>query len=174
MRAIATLAAFILIGSAPQAQSGAPARDAVLKAAREVISAARYATLATIDDLGGYPYSRIVDPFEPEADFTIWIGTNADSRKVQQITRNPRVSLLYFDAPRQHYVALTGSATVVRDTAEKSRRFKPEWKAFYKNGEGGDDYVLLKVAPLWLEIVAESLGMKNDPATWRPVTVFLP
>jgi general stress protein 26 len=168
-----TLAAWLLVASLPHAQTTAPPRDAVLRAAREVIGAARYATLATIDDLGGYPYSRIVDPFEPEPDFKIWIGTNADSRKVRQVERNPRVTLLYFDAAKQHYVAITGSAAVVRDAAEKARRFKPEWKAFYKNGGSGDDYVLLQVTPLSLEIVAESLGMKNDPATWRPVTIYV-
>ncbi len=174
MKVISAVAAFLLAVSLPQAQTGTPPRDAVLKAAREVISAARYATLATIDDLGGYPYTRVVDPFEPEPDFTIWIGTNADSRKVQQIARNPRISLLYFHAPREHYVAIVGSATVVRDPAEKARRFKPEWAAFYKEGSSGEDYVLIKVAPLRLEVVAESLGMKNDPATWQPVTIYLP
>ena len=171
IRLLAVAAAVVGALSLVEAQS--PPRDAVLKAAREVIGAARYATFATIDDLGGYPYSRIVDPFEPEPDFTIWIGTNANTRKVQQIGRNPRVSLLYFDAPHQHYVAVSGSAAVVRDPAEKSRRFKPEWKEFYPNGSAGDDFVLIKVTPLWLEVVAESLGMKNDPRTWRPVTIYL-
>ena len=174
MKAIVIGVALLAGASALHAQTSAPPREAVLKAAREVIGAARYATLATIDDLGGFPYSRIVDPFAPEPDFSIWIGTNAETRKVQQIGRNPRVSLLFFDAARQHYVAITGSATVVRDAAEKARRFKPEWKDFYKNGSSGDDYVLIKVTPSWLEIVAESLGMKNDPSTWRPVSIFLP
>lgn len=174
MKLLLTAAALLLAASLPQAQTQAPPRDAVMKAAREVIGAARYATLATIDDLGGYPYTRIVDPFEPEQNFTIWVGTNASTRKVQQIERNPRVSLLYFDAPNQHYVAITGSAAVVRDAAEKTRRFKPEWKAFYQNGSSGEEYVLLRISPLRLEIVADSLGMKNDPATWQPVTIYLP
>jgi general stress protein 26 len=152
----------------------APPRSEVVKAAREVMAAARYATLATIDDLGGYPNTRIVDPFPPDDDFTIWIGTNAASRKVEQLGRNPRVSLLYFDAPRQHYVSIIGAATVVRDPGERARRFKPEWNAFYKNGSAGDDYVLLRVKPLKIEIVAESLGMKNDPVTWRPVSIMVP
>lgn len=165
---------FAVIGAVVAVDAQAPPRDAVLKAAREVIAAARYATLGTVDDLGGFPQARIVDPFAPEADFTIWIGTNAETRKVQQVTRNPRVSLLYFDAPRQHYVSIIGAATIVRDAAQKSRRFKPEWKAFYKNGGEGDDYVLLRIDPLRLEIVAESLGMKSDPETWRPVSIMVP
>lgn len=174
VNALIAIAAILLAPLFAQAQAAAPQREAVLKAARDVIAAARYATLATIDDLGGYPYTRIVDPFDPEADFTIWIGTNVETRKLQQIARNPRVSLLYFDAPRQHYVAITGSATIVRDPAEKARRFKPEWKGFYENGGAGDDYVLIRVSPMRLEIVAESLGMRNDPVTWQPVTVYLP
>jgi general stress protein 26 len=163
-----------LSGATSTLQAQPPPRDAVLKAAREVIAAARYATLGTIDALGGYPHARIVDPFTPEDDFTIWIGTMAETRKVEQVERNPRVSLLYLDAPRQHYVSIIGAATVVRDPAEKARRFKPEWQAFYKDGSAGDDYVLLRIDPLRLEIVAESLGMKNDPETWRPVSVMVP
>lgn len=168
------LTVLLLAVSALHAQAAAPPRDAVLKAAGQVIAAARYATLSTVDDLSGYPQSRVVDPFAPEPDFTIWIGTNAATRKLQQIRLNPRVALLYFDAPRQHYVSITGVASIVRDAAEKSRRFKPEWKTFYKDGSAGDDYVLIKVVPSRLEIVADSLGMKNDPVTWRPVTITLP
>lgn len=173
MKCIA-VAALLALMPALSAQTAAPSREAALAAARQVIAAARYATFATIDEVGGYPHSRVVDPFEPEADFTIWIGTNAETRKVREIARNPRVSLLYFDAPREHYVSITGVATLVRDAGEKARRFKPEWKAFYRNGSAGDDYVLIKVAPTRLEIVAESLGMKSDPATWRPLTISLP
>jgi general stress protein 26 len=163
-----------LVAAATVLEAQAPARDVVLKAARDVIGAARYATLTTIDELSGFPQSRVVDPFAPEPDFTIWIGTNAQTRKVQQVARNPRVTLLYFDAPRQHYVSITGAAAVVRDRSQKTRWFKPEWKAFYQNGSEGDDYVLLRVTPSRLEIVAESLGMKNDPATWLPVSISLP
>ena len=173
MKVMATAGALLMV-AALEAQTPAAPKDAILKAAREVIAAARYATLVTIDELGGYPQSRIVDPFAPEADFAIWIGTNAETRKVQQVSRNPRVSLLYFDAPRQHYVSITGSAAVVRNAADKARLFKPEWQAFYKNGSAGEDYVLLKVTPTRLEIVAESLGMTNDPVTWRPVAISLP
>lgn len=150
------------------AQASPPSRDAILSAARTVIGQARYATLVTLD-AGGQPQARIVDPFAPEDDFTIWIGTNAATRKLAQIAANPKATLLYFDQQRQHYVTVIGTAAIVRDLAEKARRFKPEWKAFYKNGSAGDDYVLVKIAVARLEVVAESLGMTNDPNTWRPV-----
>ena len=150
------------------AQASPPTRDAILSAARTVIGQARYATLVTLD-ADGHPQARIVDPFAPEDDFTIWIGANAATRKIAQIAANPKATLLYFDQPRQHYVTVIGTAAIVRDPAEKARRFKPEWKAFYKKGSAGDDYVLVKITALRLEVVAESLGMTNDPNTWRPV-----
>jgi general stress protein 26 len=81
-------------------RAAAPSRDEILKAAHSVIVEARYATFVTIDE-AGQPQSRIVDPFEPESDFTIWIGTNALTRKVSHLASNPRVTLLYFDRARQ-------------------------------------------------------------------------
>lgn len=168
MRALATIAATLLLA----AQATPPSRDAILKAARAIAGEARYATLVTIDP-SGQPHSRIVDPFPPDPDFAIWIGTHAATRKLAHIAANPRVTLLYFDPPRQHYVSVLGSATIVRERAERLRRFKPEWKGFYANGAEGDDYVLITITASRLEVVAESLGMTNDPATWRPVTLDL-
>ncbi len=154
------------------AQASPPTRDAILSAARTVIGQARYATLVTLDG-SGHPQARVVDPFVPDGDFTIWIGTHRATRKLAQIAANPKVTLLYFDQPRQHYVTVIGHATIVRVPAEKARRFKAEWKAFYKNGSVGDDYVLVKITAARLEVVAESLGMTNDPNTWRPVFLEL-
>lgn len=167
-RALTVAAALLLT-----AQASPPTRDAILVVARTIIAEARYATFVT-NDPSGQPHSRIVDPFAPEKDFAIWIGTNAATRKLAHLAANPRVTLLYFDPPRQHYVSVLGTAVAVRDRGQKSRRFKPEWKAFYANGAEGDDYVLIKVTATRLEVVAESLGMTNDPRTWRPVTLDLP
>lgn len=74
-----------------------PPRAQVIAAAKDVMQTARYSTLITIGD-DGQPEARIVDPFVPEEDLTIWIGTNPLTRKVAQIRRDPRVTLLYFNA----------------------------------------------------------------------------
>jgi hypothetical protein len=77
-----------------------PSRDVVLSSARYVVPKARYATMITVGE-DGQPQARIVDPFEPEPDFTIWIGTISTSRKVAQLHKNSRVTplLLRFDKP---------------------------------------------------------------------------
>jgi len=65
------------------------------------------------------PQARIVDPFAPEADFTIWVATNPLTRKVAEIRQDPRVTLLYFNAAAAEYVTVLGTATLVSDSASR-------------------------------------------------------
>jgi general stress protein 26 len=150
-----------------------PSRAQVVAATRAVMQAARYATFVTIgrDDA---PQARVVDPFAPEADLTVWIGTNPRTRKVADISRDPRVTLLFFNAADEEYVTMHGSAMLVTDAAEKSRHWKPEWGDYYKDGPRGDDYALIRVRPTRLEVVSPRHGVLNDPTTWKPVIVDLP
>lgn len=169
-----TLSALIQ-GAVPAAQATAvpapaPDRAKVVAAAREVMEKARYCTLVTLGD-DGYPQARVVDPFPPEDELTVWIATNPRTRKVADVRRNPRVTLLYFDAAAQAYATLVGRAQVVTDAAEKAKRWKKDWAHFYKDENRGDDYVLIRVRPVRLEIVSGAHGLTNDPRTWRPVTV---
>ena len=83
-------------------------------------------------------------------------------------------SLLYVDPGAQGYVTMIGKATLVSDPAEKARRWKEDWRAFYKDANRGDDYVLIRVAPSRLEVVSDTHGILNDPQTWRPAAVDLP
>jgi general stress protein 26 len=156
------------------AQGSGPARDrsAVATAARDIIGKARYATFVTVDRQG-QPQARVVDPFTPEEDWSIWLATNPVTRKAAEIAANPRVSLLYFDAARSSYVTVVGSARLVRDDRERAKRWKDDWKPFYKDANRGPDYVLIKVEPERLEIVSPALGLNNDPTTWRPVMLDL-
>lgn len=164
-----SLALFLLPQTAPPA---APTRDAIIKASRAIIANARYATFVTTAGVGA-PNARIVDPFTPEADLTIWFATNPTSRKVQELAKDPHVTLVYFDAANRGYVTLKGTATLVRDPKEKSVRWKDDWAGMYKDKNRGDDYLLVKIVPDTLEVVSVALGMINDAATWRPVTLKL-
>jgi general stress protein 26 len=170
MRVVILLLLSIAVPTVPSAASQAPAKAAVLGAARAIVGKARYATLTTLDERGA-PQSRIVDPFPPEDELTIWVATNSRTRKVGQIARDGRVTLTYFDREAQHYVTVTGTAVLVADLAARAKRWKEEWAPFYPNGYRGDDYVLIRIEPLRLEVVAPELGMTNDPVTWRPVTL---
>jgi PPOX class probable F420-dependent enzyme len=178
--AIVLAGALIAGASCAQEQVAAPAPDraAVVAAAKTLIGRTPFATLTTLGE-DGAPQSRIVEPFPPEDNFTVWIATNSSTRKVRQIQRDPRVTVLYFDQgergdPRAPgYVSLIGTATIVRDPAEKSKRWKDAWVGFYKDRNRGEDYTLIRVTPARLEISSPGQGMNNDPATWQPVTIAI-
>lgn len=143
-------------------------RARLIKAAREIMGAARYCALVTLDTLGR-PYARTMDPFPPDENMVVWFGTNPNSRKVRQIRRNQRVTLYYFDRENQEYVTILGKARVVTDAKEKSKWWKEEWQAFYPDRSKG--YLLIAVTPDKLEVVSEKKGILGDPRAWTPPSV---
>lgn len=140
----------------------------LLKAAREIMTEAGTCALITLDK-DGNPRARTMDPFLPEDDFTVWFGTNSNSRKVDQIKNDSRVTLYYFDSSTQGYVVISGTAQLVNNTSEKEIHWKKEWEAFYPNKS--DNYLLIKVTPLWLEILSPAHEIYNDPTTWQPPVI---
>jgi general stress protein 26 len=142
-------------------------------AALQIMKAARYATLVTIGG-DGQPQARIVDPLLAGDAGSIWIATNPLSRKVAEITKNPRVTMLFFNVPKGEFVTVLARATLVTDSAIKAKHWKPEWSPFYKTGPAGRDVVMFEVKPFQFEIVSAARGFKNDTITWRPVIVHVP
>lgn len=136
------------------------------------MAAARYCTLVTIG-ADSHPQARIMDPLEPEADMTVWFATNPATRKISEVRRDPRVTLVYFDPKGPSYVTLLGRAGVVDAPVEKARRWKEEWAPFYRDRNRGPDFVLVRVEPLRLEVVSQPHGVVNDLENWRPRSVDL-
>jgi general stress protein 26 len=142
----------------------------LLVAAREIINKAGLCALITLDDQS-IPMVRTMDPFPPESDFTVWFGTNSESRKVSQVKNNPIVTLYYQDIDASGYVVIHGKAQIVDDQEEKEKRWKDAWEAFYPNNRKG--YTLIKVTPEWMEILSTPRGIVGDATTWRtPYVVF--
>jgi len=141
----------------------------LLTAAREIMSSAGTCALITLDQ-EGRPRVRAMDPFLPESDFTVWFGTNVNSRKVDQIKKDPRVTLYYLENEDSGYVMIHGIAQIVDNKKEKEKRWKVKWEAFYPNKL--EDYLLIKVLPEWMEVVSYSHGLLGDPITWKPPTAI--
>lgn len=151
------------------AEQTAPSETKLMNAAREIMAASGTCTLVTLNE-SDQPMVRIMDPFPPESDFTVWFGTNANSRKVTQIKNNPVATLYYTDSDNSGYVVIHGKAQLVDDQNEEKMRWKEEWNAFYPNRPEG--YLLIKVSPEWMEVLSYSRGITGDPSTWQPPAVF--
>jgi general stress protein 26 len=143
-------------------------RQFLLNAALEIIKSAGKVALITQDE-NGIPQIRTMDPFEPEADFTVWLATHPNTRKVQQVKNNPNVTLYYPDKMDKGYVVIHGKAELVNDQKEKDTRWKSEWKNFYANRT--DAYLLIKITPHYLELINYNRGISGDPKTWQPAMV---
>ena len=145
-------------------------KETLLSAARDIINDAGVCAFITVDEKG-LPSTRVMDPFLPEDDFTVWLGTNPQSRKVKQIKSNPKVTLYYLDKNSMGYVVIQGTATLVHDQASKDKWWKTEWDAFYPNNT--NDFQLIKVRPERIEVISYTHNIIGDPTTWEvPVVIF--
>lgn len=146
-------------------------RDSLLVAAREIMKAARYCALITVDE-NGQPHARAMDPFSPEDNMAIWLATNPTSRKVRHIRNNPRVALYYFNSEAPGYVSIYGNARIVDDPREKVKRWKVEWQQFYPDRK--NNYTLIEVTPIKLEIVSTKHNITSKSDTWIPPAITFP
>ena len=122
----------------------------------------------------GHAQARIVDPLDPDPDFTVWIATNPLTRKVREIQRNPRTTLLCFDTATSSYVTVVGRASLITNATDKQKHWKADWASIYPKGTHDDGFILIRLTPARLEIVSESRGMVGDPTTWLPLTIEFP
>lgn len=163
---------FLMLPALPAAQ-GQPSRSQILAGGRDIIQKAGYCSFITAGE-DGHPQARIVDPLGPDENFTFWIATNPLTRKVDQIRRDPRVTLLCFDAATASYATVLAKAAIVTDAGEKARHWKAAWTPFYPAGATGADVVLIRLAPSRLEVVSVARGLEPDPRTWLPLAVTFP
>lgn len=156
-----------LAAQAPPATPPSPARlDSV---ARQIVAAATYATFITVDK-ALQPQARTVQPLPPDERWSVWFATNPRTRKVQEIQRNPRVVLHYFDPVTQSYVTVSGRARLVRDRAAVNAHWDAAWNAFYPDRDSS--VVLVAVTPSRIEVVSPAAGINSAARTWRPQSFF--
>ena len=153
------------------------ARDTavVLDSAYALIARQSFVGLVTVDEFNR-PRVRTVrafrlkQPTTARERFTIFILTRTSTRKIDQIAKNPLVTLYFNEDQRAAYATIMGRATVHRDP--KNPRLQPFldsatvkffWPAFPR------DFVMIEVTPDWLEFIGP--GIWNDPNTWRPQAV---
>ena len=153
-----------------RAQATVP-RDTLMVAVREIIEAARFCALVTFDESGDARV-RMMDPFPPEEDMTIWMGTNRRTRKVHEIESDPRVTLYYASPDAVGYVSISGKAILIDDPMEKTSRWKEGWEGLYADREA--DFILVQVIPEQMEVINLSRGIGGDPESWEPPVIEFP
>ncbi len=138
-------------------------RDTLITVAKKIMAGAQSCALITLDE-SGYPQVRTMDPFPPEADLVVWLGTKSTSRKVKEIRNDSRAALYYAARNGAGYVVLKGHAYLINDAKKKAKYWKEAWAGFYtdKNSE----YILIKLIPDRLEILDYKHNIIGDLKTW--------
>lgn len=143
-------------------------KEAMAKA-KQHMKSAYYCSLVTIDETG-QPRARVVEPFLPENLFTVWMATKSNSRKVNQIKANPKVTLHYFDRTALAYVSLMGTAALVDDPTLKETKWKKGWERFYPDKT---KMLLIRFTAETLEMISTSDGYEGNKENWAPFKLIL-
>ncbi len=147
-----------------------PSREAIIEAAEDIMGAAGNCALVTIGP-DGAPQARMMNPFPAEADLSVWMATNRDTRKVAEMRADERVTLIYFDRDDPGYATLVGRVRLVDDPVEKRARWKDAWSSYYPDGPEGESYLLIEFVPDRLEVVSVKHDIAADPLAWKAAVV---
>jgi general stress protein 26 len=144
--------------------------QAWLNAARSTIQAETYCFLITQSERGG-TNARLMQPFEPEEDLTIYFGASPRSRKVREIERNQEVTVTYQNSREHAYVCLLGQAQVEKEIDARRQYWREEWAIFWPGGPESEDYVLIRFVPSRIELMNISRKIAPEPRTQPAVLV---
>lgn len=143
-------------------------KNFIKEIALEIINSSEYSVLTTIEN--NYSYTRTMDHFEVENDFIIYMGTNIDSRKVNQIKNNNNVNVHFNSNQNDGYVSIYGNASISNDTNLKNKFWKEDWDKFYPDNS---KYRLIIIKCKSFEIISEKYNITGDSITWKSPIIIL-
>ncbi|MCS7216450.1 MAG: pyridoxamine 5'-phosphate oxidase family protein [Candidatus Bipolaricaulota bacterium] len=108
----------------------------------EIVEESEIALLITQAE--GYPRVRPMTLLAYEEEGGVWFATSKSSRKVEEIGKNPQVTVCFLDLEGGAYAQLFGTAQIVEDKEAKEEFWDEEWEEYWEGPED-PDYVLLYV-----------------------------
>jgi general stress protein 26 len=125
-----------------QTRTDQAAQDKVWAMIREV----EVAMMVTLDEAGhmrGRPMRAVA---LKEFSGTLWFFTSQPSPKTEEIRHDDRVLLAYADPDGQNYVAISGTARIVRDIAKQKELWSEPLRTWFPGGPEDPNAALLAVA----------------------------
>lgn len=109
----------------------------------QIIDGAPYPLLVTHDE-EGFAVARPM-ALAARAGNVFWFSASAESRKIEQIRKDPRVTLLFVRQTEFDYASVYGTIAVVTSAERKQELWQAEWMEQWPGGATDEDYVLLRV-----------------------------
>jgi len=141
--------------------------EQLLAKARELMKATEYCFFIT-ESSGGHPHARLMQPYDPEADLTMYFGASPRSRKVQELCKQPKVSLAFYDQQQAAYVTLLGAAATTDDPVLRQKYWRANWNDLFPGGPESADYTLIKFVPERIEMMNYAHQAMPQPYSLHP------
>ena len=125
--------------------------DRLLLLARRLIGDLTFCVAATQGEDGDVS-ARIVQPLPLRDDWTVDTLTNRRCRKVREVERSGRMTLLYEHDQDKSYVCLTGRAEIVEDVELKRSIWKPAHFRWNPTGPEDPDTVFVRLVADRIEL----------------------
>lgn len=126
------------------------AKDDLKKSVVDLISRNRYAKLITFGQ-DGAPRARIMTNLPLGKDMAIWFATGLSTSKIQDIKKNPNVSVFIDDPNDQTNASIIGKAEIVTDDRLRKKFWREPFGFFFPGGPSDPDYCLIKITPKKVE-----------------------
>ena len=92
--------------------------------------------------------TRPMSTQEVDDDGSLWFFSGKSSNKNEDIQKDNRVQLFYYNKGSSEYLSVYGEAMIVDDRKEVERLWSPMVKTWFTEGKDDPDLKLIKVKPL--------------------------
>ena len=141
----------------------------------ELIEGIDYAVVTTHGADGGALHARPMAWRKVEGDGDLWFFSKKDSRKVTELTADPRVLVTFADPKKQHFVSIMGHAEIVAERTKVEALWSEVYRAWFPGGAKDENVVLIRVqaeqAEYWdtpSSAVVYAFGYVKAVATGKP------
>lgn len=117
--------------------------ESEIKKLRNLIDDVNIAMLVTKHE--DHLHSRPMATSDVDDEGNLWFFTNEFSEKIDQLERDPHVSVSYSNPSKNTYIAIRGIAGLVTDRAKLEELYTPALKAWFPKGLDDPKLALLKV-----------------------------
>ena len=111
------------------------------------INICMFITNNTSNSNHSYDHTRPMATIEVEENGTLWFYTDIRSIKVEEVSQQKAVHLVYAHPGKESYLDVWGHASVVTDKAQIKDKWSPIVKAWFPGGVDDPNLALLKVVP---------------------------
>ena len=125
--------------------------DRLLQLARKLIDDLTFCVAATQGEDGDVS-ARIIQPMPLQDDWTVDTITNRRCRKVREVERSRRMTLLYQHDQDKSYVCLIGRAEIVEDVELKRSIWKPGHYRWNPRGPDDPDTIFVRLVTDRIEL----------------------